>query len=343
MGVTMSDIAKAAGASVSTVGRVLHGNGYVSESARERIEKAVRELGYVPNQSARTLKSRHSGLIGSLVLQNPNGLYYRINDSILDAAEKNGFRLVTMEASSGSHTEGQLIQNFIGLGVDGLVITSNMAVPPESFKLLRRNGIPVVAVERGYPEQAVDNLVVEDFAGAYGAVRNMAAKGHKRIGLIAASPLYEVERQRFEGYRRAVGDSGAATDPELAQLVEGYSAGYGRAAAERLFALDEPPTAVFCTADTLAAGALQVLYAKRLRVPEDVSLAGYDDVLSASLSPAIDSVGLELDGIGEKVISLLMDRMEDPELPARQEPIHTRYVDRNTVGEIHNNQGGYSQ
>lgn len=336
MGITMSDIAKASGASVSTVGRVLHGNGYVSEKARERIEKAVRELGYIPNQSARTLKSRRSGIIGSLVLQNPNGLYYHINDSIMAATEKGGYRLVTMEAAMGAGAEGRLIESFIGLGVDGLVVTSNTMVSPESFGLLRKTGIPAVAVERGYLEQGVDSLIIEDFAGVYSAVCSIAEKGHRRVGLIAADFPHEVERQRLAGYQKAAADSGMDADPDLIQLTEGYSPQFGRAAAERLFSSSQPPTAVFCTADTLAAGVLQTLYERRLRVPEDISLVGYDDVLSASLSPAIDSVGLVLDDIGGKVLSLLKSRMEAPELPARKETIATKYTDRGTVKDIKN-------
>ncbi len=334
MAVKMSDIAKAAGASVSTVGRVLHGNGYVSQDARERIEKAIKELGYIPNQSAKTLKSHRSGIIGSLVLQNPNGLYYQINDSILTAAEKSGYKLVTMEVPMAGQAEERLIRSFVGLGVDGLVITSNASVPAACFELLQKAETPVVAVERGYLEQGVDSLITEDFQGVHDAVQRIIHKGHKRIGFVASGFPHEVERQRIKGYQQAMEQSGLTVEPALMQIVEDYGTKYGRAAAERLMELSDPPTAIFCTADTLAAGVLQVLYEKRLRVPEDISLVGYDDVLSSFLSPAIDSMGLVLDDIGEKVISLLKSRMEDAEQPARKETIYTRYVERGTVRKI---------
>lgn len=334
MTVKMSDIAKAAGASVSTVGRVLHGNGYVSQDARERIEKAIKELGYIPNQNAKTLKCRRSGIIGSLVLQNPNGLYYRINDSILAAAEKGGYKLVTMEVPMAGQAEERLVQSFVGLGVDGLVITSDALVPAACFELLQKAEIPVVAVERGYLEQGVDSLITEDFQGVYDAVQRIIRKGHKRIGFVAPGFPHEVERRRIEGYKQAMEQSGLKVEPALTQIVEKYGAEHGRAAAELLMELKDPPTAIFCTADTLAAGVLQALYEKRLRVPEDVSLVGYDDVLSSSLSPAIDSVGLVLDDIGEKVVSLLKSRMKNAGLPARKETIYTRYVERGTVRKI---------
>lgn len=229
--------------------------------------------------------------------------------------------------------ENRLIQGLIGLGVDGLMITSDSLVPDQCFEMLKKAEIPVVAVERGYLEQGIDSLITEDFRGVYDAVTRIIRKGHKRVGLIATDFPHEVELQRLEGYKKAMEENGLAP---LMQLTARYDTYYGRAAEERLFESNSPPTAIFCTADTLAAGVLQLLYEKGLRVPEDVSLVGYDDVLSRSLSPAIDSVGLVLDGIGEKVVALLKSRMADAGLPARKEPIYTQYIDQGTVREIHN-------
>ena len=115
MSIRMVDIARVTNTSVATVGRVIHNNGYVSADVRERIEKAIAELGYVPNQSARALKSKRSGLIGILARQDPNMLYYRIIDSILDAAHKNGFECITMEIPRRHADIDRIILSFIGL------------------------------------------------------------------------------------------------------------------------------------------------------------------------------------------------------------------------------------
>lgn len=331
MSVTMVDIARAAGCSVTTVGRVLHSNGYVSQDVRERIEKAVADLGYVPNQSARALKSNRSGIIGVLVMQNPNGLYYRINESILQSAHENGFECITMETQRSTGDVSRLVQSFIGLHVDGLVIVSNTHVSSAHFAQLKKAGIPVVAVERGYFDQPIDNLVVRDYDAAYDVVRRIIGKGHERIALIAARGQQEVEKQRLAGYKQAMTDSTHLLDEALICMVDGYSVENGKAAAAQLLSLPEPPTAVFCTADTLAAGVLQEMYARGLRVPEDVSLVGYDDVLSRSLSPQIDSVGLLLKDTGARTIELLMKRMTDADRAAEMLPIDTVYVDRGSV------------
>lgn len=334
MGVTMADIAKAAHASVATVGRVLHNNGYVSNETRARIERAIDELGYIPNQNARTLKSNRSGIIGSLVTQNANSLYYRINESVMKAAHACGFEYLTMECQMRGHDEGRLIDNFIGLRVDGLVITSNTAIQPDMFARLRKAGIPAVAVERGYLEQGVDSLITEDCQGARDAVMRIASRGHRRIGLIAMEPFHEVEWQRIAGYRQAVADCHLTPDEALIRIVPSYSPQAGRAAMEALLSLACPPTAVFATADTLAAGAMQALYDRHLRVPDDMSIVGYDDVLSQSLSPQIDSVGLVLTDIGDHVMQLLLSKMEDANRPAERRSISTVYVDRGTVRQL---------
>ena len=335
MSVRMVDIAKAANTSVATVGRVIHNNGYVSADVRERIEKAIRDLGYVPNQSARALKSNRSGIIGILAMQNPNGLYYRIIDSILCAAHANGFECVTMEIPRVSGDVGRVVQSFIGLHVDGIVTVSTTLLAPEMFTQLDKSGIPVVAVERCYFDQPIDNLVVEDFEAARDAVNRIAAKGHRRIAIIASGPGADVEKQRLAGYKQAMADLSHIVDEDLICLTNGYDPVQGREAAEQLLALPEPPTAIFTTADTLAAGVLQALYAQKLRIPEDVSLVGYDNVLSQSLSPQIDSVGLLLNDTGAQVIELLMKRMAEPGRAPEVRPIHTAYMDRGSVKTIY--------
>ena len=331
MGITMNDIARAADASVTTVGRVIHNSGYVSKEVRARVEKAIAALGYVPDRTARALKGGRSGVIGSLVRQNDNGLYYRINDSIIRAAREAGYELLTMEAQPDLDNEGRLIDNFIGLHVDGLVITSDPNVTPAMFIRLANAGIPAVAVERGYLDQGIDSLIVRDYDACRDAVTRIIRAGHRRVAVICSRRFTDVETQRCEGSLAAFKDAGIEPDEKLIKVVPGYDTQYGRIAAEELFSSGDIPTAVFATADSLAAGVLQAAYAHRLRVPDDVSVVGYDDVLSQSLSPAINSVGLFVESIGANVMDLLIRRMEDPDRPAQKRMIDTVYADRGSL------------
>lgn len=330
----MSDVARAAGVSIATVGRVIHRNGYVSRDARARVEKAVRELGYVPNVLARALKKNRSGVIGSLVVYNLNNLYQKINNSVIEAAEKHGYELVTIEGRWGHGDEAQIVNRFIGMRVDALVITSNRGVTPDIFRALREAEIPVVCVERTYDAECVDNLVVEDFEGAREAVRRMIARGHRRVALIARDLIDDVERRRHAGYCAALAAAGLAQDEALIKMVPQYRAECGHAAMGELLALQRPPTAAFITADTMAAGAMQRLYEAGLRIPDDMSVAGYDNVLAASLSPPIDSVDLTAENIGETVMELIKRRLNNLDAPGENRLISTRYVDRGTVKHI---------
>lgn len=329
--VNMVDIAEAAGVSLATVGRVIHNNGYVSEQARQRVEKAVTELGYVPNTLARALKRQKSGVIGSMVVYNQNNLYQRINESIIAAANRHGYELLTLEGRLYQHDEEQIIQRFIGMRVDALVITSNSNVLPSYFERLHVLNIPVVAVERTYDNGYADNLVVEDRKGSQDAVTRMVAKGHRRIGFIAAQLFERVEKERYEGYVTALEEAGIKLDRDLIRLVPDYRREYAYGAMKKLMSLSAPPTAVFITADTMAAGAMQYLYEQRLRVPDDISLAGYDNVLSAFLSPPIDSVDLAIKNIGESVLSLVDRRLKNPNASPESRIVETIYVDRGTI------------
>lgn len=329
--VKMTDIAKAAGVSIATVGRVIHNNGYVSEEARVRVEQAVTQLGYVPNRMARALKQKKSRIIGSLVIYNRNDLYQKINQSVITQAEQRGYRILTMEGRQQQRDEEAIIDQFIGMQVDGIVLTSNRFVKKETFARLHQLGIPVVAVERTYQLPFVDNLEVRDFEGAKGAVVNMLRHGHHRVGLIAVARPDAVEQKRRAGYEDALRDFGFAPEDCLMQMVPEYRIGLGYGAMEALLQLPQRPTAVFCTADTLAAGAMQCLYAQRLRVPEDMSIVGYDNVHAAYVSPPIDSVDLAVADIGEKVMTMLEQRMEDLTCGEKLSYLDTVYIDRGTV------------
>lgn len=332
--VKMTDIAKAANVSIATVGRVIHNNGYVSEDARRRVEEAVKALGYVPNTMARALKQKKSGIIGSMVVFNQNSLYQKINNSIIESAEKHGYKIITVEGRLDQNDEEDIVNQFIGMQVDGLVITSNTNVSDEIFDKLHSLDIPVVAIERTYDHPFVDNIVVNDRDGTFNATMEFAKNGHKRIALIAAEREHLVELERKRGYFEAIAKAGIEIDTSLVKMMDAYSLKNGYSAMMELIEANNPPTAVMCTADTLAAGAMQALYEKKLRVPEDVSIIGYDNVLAEQLAPPIDSVDLALEEIGDKLVELFERRMADMGCESKSEHLDTRYVSRGTVKKV---------
>lgn len=332
----MTDVAKAAGVSIATVGRVIHNNGYVSPESRALVEQAIRDLGYVPNRMASALKGRKSGIIGSLITHNPNFLYERINESILKAAQTHGYEVFSMEGRIGQQDEERILDQFIGMQVEGIVIISNTNVPATALEKLYSLRIPVVAVERCYERPGVDNLKVLDREGVQSAARQAIDRGHRELALIAAEPFEQsasgtVERERYEGFMAAISEADVPIKDVSVELRVNYAMEEGRRAMQRIWESGKRPTCVCATSDQLAAGAMQYLYQQGVRIPEEVSILGYDNALSAMLAPPIDSVDLDLESIGENVLELLRARQQDFERPEEVRLIETRYIDRGTV------------
>lgn len=327
----MKDIAREAGVSMATVGRVLHNKGYISDKARQRVEAAIEKLGYVPNTAARTLTTKRSGIIGCLVVENAGNLYQDIGRFLMAAAERRGYRLFIMQSRVSVRDEDELIRQFIGLGVDGLAIISNIYINEGQIELLKLRSIPVVAVERPYFFEKVDNVCFKDIEGAYENTRRMLDMGHRRIAFLGPRPFAQVEADRLEGFQKAMEEAGIPRSAQMLYLTENYGISFGRDGMEQILALSERPTAVFCTADILAAGAMQAMYQAGIRVPEDMSISGYDNRIAQELAPPVNSAEPDLDRIGEVTMELLAKRMEDPDAPARTEYINMRYIDRGTV------------
>lgn len=329
--IKMVDIAKAANVSLATVGRVIHNNGYVAEAKRKEIEQIIKDMGYVPNKMAQALKYSQSKLIGHMTLFNQNMLYEQISSAVETAAISHGYHVMTLASHPYQEEEAKQIEELIGQRVEGIIITSNGTIDPELIKKLTYNKMPVVMIERALDIPYVDRVLVDDFAGAYGAVKHILDKGHRMIGFIGEELEHEVEINRYNGYCKAVSDYGIPILQQLIRLKPDYSIKCGYEAAKELMEGSNSPTAIFMTSDIYACGAMQYLYENNLKVPNDISIVGYDNILSTMLAPAIDSVGLPYKEIGDWAIKLLLSRMENEKTTAQTVIINTRFVDRKTV------------
>jgi LacI family transcriptional regulator len=326
----MDDVAQRAGVGLATVGRVLHNKGYVSPATRRAVEDAIRDLKYVPNLVARSLKRRESRLWGHLTVFSPNQLFAGISAGVEAAAAAAGYRLSTVTTLRDTTPLADQLRDLVEQQVEGLIVTSHVGVGAELLEPAVRAGIPVVMIERTLRLPGVDRVVVRDFRGAFDAVGSLLAAGHRRIGFVGLRPVPDVETRRWEGYCRALKVVGLGVQAELAAFADNYEADQGYAAFGRL--LDGGgPTAVFFTSDVLAAGALQWAYEHGLRVPSDVSMVGYDNTLAAFLAPALNSMGLPLAEIGQHAARLLLSRRADPGLRPRTLGVSPVMVDRGTV------------
>ncbi|HEU5317427.1 MAG TPA: LacI family DNA-binding transcriptional regulator, partial [Chloroflexota bacterium] len=279
-------MSRAAGVSTSTVSHVLNRTRFVSDAVRERVERAIGELGYRHNGLARSLRTRQSFAIGLIIPDVSNPYYPQIARGVQDAAAEAGYWVFLCNSDRAAQNEVRLLEALEERRVDGIILDAG-SPDPALLAALKRAAVPVVLVGSRIDDPGLDVVTVAP-NGGYDAVAFLLSKGHRRIGLIGGPPVPTGGRlAKSGGYLQALAEAGIAVDPAL--MVEGdYTREGGRAAMQRLLSLDAPPTAVFAGNDLMAIGALSSLRAAGRRVPEDVAVVGYDDVPEAAVvSPAL--------------------------------------------------------
>jgi LacI family transcriptional regulator len=332
--VTIFDVAKEAGVSYSTVSRVVNNYEHVKPDTREKVQEAMQKLGYVANLKARSLAGGRSQVIGLLVYDFENTYQIGIIKGIDDEASILGYDLVL------ATTHGRKERSYIPRLTNGLVEGLLVLVPRslEAYvKDLQRLNFPYVLIDhKGISAQ--DNTVnVTNYQGACDAAKYLIDLGHKRIGIIAG-PLQEIESagDRLQGCKAALADFEAPIDEDL--ICSGdYVEQTGTDCMNNLLALSRPPTAVFCSSDLLAIGAMKALSGRNLRVPEDVSIVGFDDVPEASYTtPSLTTVRQPLNEIGRMATQVLVDTIESTDFKSQQIVLPTQLIERESCTTPHN-------
>lgn len=328
--VTLREVARQAGVSTSTVCRVLHNSGYVSADNREQVDAAVRALGYIPNRVAQGLKRHQTGMIGHILPSTfPNPFIARIAFGLDDEAEKHGFHALGLFTYHDAALESRLVREMAGRMVDGMVFTG--ATARENVQYAVDLGIPVVMVERAYDIGGIDRVLADNRAGSHLATAHLTARNHRRVAFIGMQTLHLVEEQRFEGYTAALGEAGIERDDGLIRFVEEYRPDCGYEAMRSLMEAGERPTGVFLASDLLAVGALQYLYEKNLRVPQDVSLVGFDNTMAESLAPKLTTVAMPMEEMGRAAVGLLVRRIAKPGLAPQSVTLQPRMQEMESV------------
>ena len=309
--VTLHDLAKRCSVSTATVSAVVNGADWVSETTRGRIQIAIDEMGYHPNQLARGLKRQQGHAVGVIVSDLTNPFFTQIVRSLSHALRNAGrtlslcdsdHRLDLGDANLRMLLEGQIV---------GLVLIGD-SVPEKALKAFvkQRARIPVIAIERDYHIPQVSCLLVDSEQGAYTATRHLVERGCSRIAMItgpttgAGSATFG-RVQRYDGYCRALAESGREVDPSL--VVEGtFRYESGREAMRQLLALADPPNAVFAANDMMALGAMSVVREAGLRVPDDVALVGFDNVpMTGLMTPGLTTMAMPMSELGDTAARLL--------------------------------------
>ncbi|MFI7616232.1 LacI family DNA-binding transcriptional regulator [Nonomuraea terrae] len=322
---TIRNVAERAGVSKSLVSLVLRGSPHVSEHRRQAVLQAARELGYRPNAVARSLVEGRTHLVGALVADLHNPFYAEFLDGLQESLHGDGLRMLIGNSQWDPAFEDEAVEAFLELRVDGLVL---LGIAPTSETLVEATSYtPAVVVgERDIQLDGVDIVVDDDQLGARMAIDHLVELGHKRIAHIESR-----RASRCEGYLVAMRRH-ALAPYIMVEAAESDEDG-GRAAATALLTRDPRPTAIFAANDVVALGVLSAASELGLRVPEDLSVVGYDNThLSASHHISLTSVDQPRRAMGRSAAALLSDRIGDPGKAARLREIRPELVVRRSTG-----------
>jgi len=323
-------IADLAGVSIATVSRVVNGRGDVSEETREAVSRVIREHGYTANRNARGLSGGRTGLVGVLVPLVYPAYFSGILAGAAEALSEREFQIVLSPTGGEHEREVSIVDRLHGL-TDGAMII----LPEESSEELERlldSGFRFVVLDPLMPlNERIPSVSAAHMSGADQAMKHLLDLGHRRVAQITGPRGWVATEDRRRGYRAALAASGILPDPTLEREAE-PEIDPGRAAAEQLLELSEPPTAIFAFNDNIAIGAIQAARARGLRVPEELSVVGFDDVEHATIvTPALTTVRQPLAEMGRTGVSLLMRLLEGQRFETLHVELATRLVVRDST------------
>lgn len=309
---TQGDVAQKAGVSQATVSHVLNNSTFISVPAetRQRVLDVIEQLGYVPDSSARRLRTGKTFTIASVIPDIGNPFYPQFERGIQDAAEAAGYDLMIYNTDGVAEKERKCLRALQHGRVDGVIAVLFHLNARDLRPLVERN-VAVVRLETR-PQEAgelpIDCLFVDNTAAAASAVSHLIALGHRRIGIIAGPTGPRGVRVR--GYQNALAEAGLPIDESLIQTGDTFNETGGHDGMKRLLAVTPRPTAVFAANDLIAMGALMAIHEAGLRVPEDVAVVGFDDIPAAKLvTPPLTTVAQFQEQLGRRAAEMLLERL----------------------------------
>ena len=328
MSITIVDIAEKLGVSYTSVSRALTGKKGVSGSTRERILAEAEKLGYQPNAIARGLVSKSTSTVGLLIPDITNPFFPEVARGVEEACRAAGYNLFLCNSNWDRDQELQCLEALQKNRVDGLIINPGSAANVGFIEKMR---IPVVFLNTRIDDWKTSYVGIDNALGARLAVDHLWACGYRRIAFIGGTDQSYSNLQRQSGFVDALGSHGVTVDEGL--LLNGsFDTESGYQLARKLLESANPPDAIFAGNDIIALGVLQYTQQKRLAVPEQLGLVGFDDIYAAGLPQVqLTTIALPKRLLGRKAFSMLLEKMGAPETPSAQYVIQPQLVIRNTT------------
>ena len=336
--VRIQDVASHANVSLMTITRVINNTGYVAPATRERVQKSIKILGYIPNQMAKALKNSKTGIIGNILpLITTNHVFSKISQALKDAALPYGFKILPVYTEDDPERDKKMLYELIGRMVEGIIFTNVVRVDREVMQNVISKKIPIVMLERPMNIKGVDKLVWDNIGGSCIAVAHFIAHNHRNLGFIGRRFGRERdEKDRFDGFQNSLKKNGLSVEEKNIRFTNEYEVEFGYQAMKQIMeqGRKKRPTGCYFTSDILLCGALQYLYEKEIRVPQDISIISHDNTLSSMCSPPITTIAIPFEQMGQTALSLFWERREGRRVLDKSIILSPFLVDRGSVKNI---------
>ncbi|RIV86107.1 LacI family DNA-binding transcriptional regulator [Aurantiacibacter xanthus] len=306
-GATIKDVAARAGVSPMTVSRVINNKPGVGQDTREKVEQAIAELSYTPNQAARRLVTSSEVLIG-VIYSNPSAAFMsEFLTGVFEEASNRGVRLVLMRFAAGDVPTSEQLERFIGSGLSGLVLAPPLGESLAVNAVLAKYDLPVTAVG-AYDVPNATCVRIDDAAAAFEMTQHLLDLGHRRLGFVLGSPNQAASARRMAGFHAAI----SGVEGVQVSLAQGdFSYASGLLAGELLLNVPTPPTAIFASSDDMAAAIVSVAHRRSLDVPGELSVVGFDDTTAAvTLWPELTTVHQPVRKLAAEALGIIVDKAQ---------------------------------
>lgn len=326
-------IARIANVSIATVSRTINRVSTVNPKMAKRVWDVIEKLDFVPNTQARALVSGRSKIFGLVVSEITNPFFPELIQGFEDIAVENGYEILVSSTNHDPKRMSHCIRRMLERKVEGVAIMTFGIEEPLLDQLAKRK-VPLVFIDIGPDRPGVSVLKVDYHHGIRRAVQHLAALGHRQIAFVTGPMRLHSAQSRLAAFSKSMQECGITPEPN--QIVEGdHTLEGGVAAMERLLLLDPLPTAVVCSNDMTAIGVLHKLYRKGLRVPDDISVIGFDDIhIAEVMMPPLTTVQMSRLDIAKAAFGALRSQVESPEQThgKREFDIPTELIVRESTG-----------
>lgn len=329
---TIHDVAKYAGVGSITVSRVINNSGYISPETRERVRKAIVELGYVPNTLARSLRSRRTNTVGLIITDITNPFFTTLARGVEDAANEAGYTVIFCNTDEDAAKEEKYLNVLLQKQVDGLLLVPTHR-SLDTIRQVVKRGTPVVVLDRRIPEVDVDTVRCDSIDGAYQLTKYLISLGHRQIAVMSGAVGVSTADDRVAGYRKALDEYGITILDQYILRGE-FTPDSGYSMTKQAINLPPRPTALIAANNFITIGAMKALQEVGIEVPEDMALVGFDDLPPAIVTfPFFTVVFQPAYDMGTRAMELLLKRLNEKEMEVKQELIlPTQLILRHSSG-----------